>query len=560
MLNRLFLQLVETEKMKNILYLFVLILIVSCSSNKIQTDLLVKNATIYTVNENFEKAEAFVVKAGKIEEVGKLQELVNKYDFADVYDAKNQTIIPGIIDAHAHLMYLGISLQQVDLTGTKSYEEVLKRVLDFQKKNKTAYLIGRGWDQNDWTIKEYPTKKELDSLFPDLPVSLERIDGHAMIVNSKALNLAKINSETNIPGGKVILVEGEPSGLLIDTPMQLVWNTYPKKDKDFYIKALKDAEKKCLSFGLTTIDEAGTDRATIKLMDSLQRSGDMAIRIYAMITKDKEDLTYFLNKGIIKTDRMNVRSVKIWADGALGSRGAAMRKHYSDQEGQHGTMITTEKELDSLAKMIVKAGYQMNTHAIGDSANITVLRVYSKSVKNQKDPRWRVEHAQIVSPSDFSYFSKKIIPSIQPSHATSDMYWVEDRVGSHRLMGAYSYKTLLKKSGLVALGTDFPIEKVNPMHTFYAAVARKDIENYPENGFRKEEGLSREETLKGMTIWAAYSNFEENEKGSIEKGKFADFVVLDQNIMTVPEKEIPTIKVVANFINGEMVYDLGKKQ
>lgn len=560
MLNRLFLQLVETEKMKNILYLFVLILIVSCSSNKLQTDLLVKNATIYTVNENFEKAEAFVVKAGKIEEVGKLQELVNKYDFADVYDAKNQTIIPGIIDAHAHLMYLGISLQQVDLTGTKSYEEVLKRVLDFQKKNKTAYLIGRGWDQNDWTIKEYPTKKELDSLFPDLPVSLERIDGHAMIVNSKALNLAKINSETNIPGGKVILVEGEPSGLLIDTPMQLVWNTYPKKDKDFYIKALKDAEKKCLSFGLTTIDEAGTDRATITLMDSLQRSGDMALRIYAMITKDKEDLTYFLNKGIIKTDRMNVRSVKIWADGSLGSRGAAMRKHYSDQEGQHGTMITTEKELDSLAKMIVKAGYQMNTHAIGDSANITVLRVYSKSVKNQKDPRWRVEHAQIVSPSDFSYFSKKIIPSIQPSHATSDMYWVEDRVGRHRLMGAYSYKTLLKKSGLVALGTDFPIEKVNPMHTFYAAVARKDIENYPENGFRKEEGLSREETLKGMTIWAAYSNFEENEKGSIEKGKFADFVVLDQNIMTVSEKEIPTIKVVANFINGEMVYDLGKKQ
>ena len=546
--------------MKNILYLFVLILIVSCSSNKLQTDLLVKNATIYTVNENFEKAEAFVVKAGKIEEVGKLQELVNKYDFADVYDAKNQTIIPGIIDAHAHLMYLGISLQQVDLTGTKSYEEVLKRVLDFQKKNKTAYLIGRGWDQNDWTIKEYPTKKELDSLFPDLPVSLERIDGHAMIVNSKALNLAKINSETNIPGGKVILVEGEPSGLLIDTPMQLVWDTYPKKDEDFYIKALKDAEKKCLSFGLTTIDEAGTDRATITLMDSLQRSGDMALRIYAMITKDKEDLTYFLNKGIIKTDRMNVRSVKIWADGSLGSRGAAMRKHYSDQEGQHGTMITTEKELDSLAKMIVKAGYQMNTHAIGDSANITVLRVYSKSVKNQKDPRWRVEHAQIVSPSDFSYFSKKIIPSIQPSHATSDMYWVEDRVGSHRLMGAYSYKTLLKKSGLVALGTDFPIEKVNPMHTFYAAVARKDIENYPENGFRKEEGLSREETLKGMTIWAAYSNFEENEKGSIEKGKFADFVVLDQNIMTVSEKEIPTIKVVANFINGEMVYDLGKKQ
>ncbi|MDG1327917.1 MAG: amidohydrolase [Flavobacteriaceae bacterium] len=540
--------------MKNILYLSSLIFFISCA-NKLKADLLVKNATIYTVNENFDLAEAFVIKDGKVEDVGRLQELEKKYEFSEIYDANHQTIIPGIIDAHAHLMYLGTSLQQVDLTGTNSYQEELKSALDFQKQNKTTYLIGRGWDQNDWEIKKFPTKKELDSLFPNLPVSLERIDGHAMIVNTKALNLANINSKTKVPGGKVMLMEGEPSGILIDAPMQLVWNTYPKQDKNFYIKALKDAENKCLSLGLTTVDEAGTDRSTIALMDSLQKTGDMVLRIYAMITKDKKDLNYFLTKGIVKTDRMHVRSVKIWADGSLGSRGAAMREHYSDQDGHHGTMITSEKELDSLAEIIAKADYQMNTHAIGDSANSTVLRVYTKSLKNIKDPRWRVEHAQIVTPKDFNYFSRKIIPSIQPTHATSDMYWVKDRIGSDRMEGSYSYKTLLGKSGLVALGTDFPIETVNPMLTFYAAITRKDLKDYPEKGFRMEEGLTREETLKGMTIWAAYSNFEEKEKGSIEKGKLADFIVLDHNIMTVPPKEIPTIKVVANFINGKMVFD-----
>ena len=250
--------------------------------------------------------------------------------------------------------------------------------------------------------------------------------------------------------------------------------------------------------------------------------------------------------------------MKIWADGALGSRGAAMRAEYSDQPGQYGAMITTESQLDSLAKAIAKAGYQMNTHAIGDSANISVLRVYADAVKDIPDPRWKVEHAQIITPSDFDYFSEKILPSIQPTHATSDMYWAEDRVGPDRIKGAYSFKTLLDKSGIVALGTDFPVERVNPMYTFYSAVARKDLENYPEGGYRMEEGLTREETLKGMTIWAAYSNFEEDEKGSIEVGKFADFTVLDQDIMTIPEDSIPLVKTVATFIDGKKVFELEK--
>ena len=543
--------------MKKTLFLSAIILILSCCSEKIKIDLLVKNANIYTVNDSFEIVEAFVVNKGKIVAVGLLNDLETTYEPTSLFDAQGKTIIPGLIDAHAHLLNLGISMQQVDLVGSESYQEVLKRVITFQENNNSDYIIGRGWDQNDWEVKEFPTKKELDFIFPNTPVSLTRIDGHAMIVNSKAIEMAGITKNTKIAGGEVILKNDEPSGILIDTPMGLVWNTYPEKDKAYYIKALKDAEKKCLEFGLTTIDEAGTNRFVIDLVDSLQQAGEMSIRIYAMITKDTSNLEYYLNKGIVKTDRLNLRSVKVWADGALGSRGAAMKDEYSDQPGKHGAMITGEAELTSLAKRIVNAGYQMNTHAIGDSANISVLRVYTEILKNEEDPRWRVEHAQIVSNSDFNYFSNKILPSIQPTHATSDMYWAEDRVGKERIKGAYSYKTLLEKSGLVVLGTDFPVEKVNPMYTFYAAVARKDLDNYPEGGYRIDEGLTREETLKGMTIWAAYSNFEEDEKGSIEIGKFADFTVLEKNIMKIPIDEIPSVKVHATFINGEMVFNHG---
>ena len=539
--------------MKQFLFIISLLLF-SCAQDKIPADLLVKNANVYTVNANFDKATAFVISGGGIVEVGITSDLEAKYKAIEVYDAKDKTIVPGLIDAHAHLFDLGNSMQQVNLVGTKSYDEVLQRVIEFQNKNKHKYILGIGWDQNDWEVKEFPTKKELDSLFPDTPVSLRRIDGHALITNSKALELAGVTSETKMAGGEVILKDGEPSGVLVDTPMKLVRKTYPKKDTKFYIKAIKDAEKKCLEMGLTTINEAGTNRRVINLMDSLQQANEMFLRIYAMLANDKESLDYYFDKGIVKTDRMNVRSVKIWADGALGSRGAAMREEYSDQPGQFGAMVTTEAQLDSLAKAIAKAGFQMNTHAIGDSANISVLRVYTNAVKDIPDPRWKVEHAQIITPSDFDYFSEKILPSIQPTHATSDMYWAEDRVGPDRIKGAYSFKTLLSKSGIVALGTDFPVERVNPMYTFYAAVARKDLENYPEGGFRMEEALTREETLKGMTIWAAYSNFEEDEKGSIEVGKFADFTVLDQDIMMIGEDSIPNVKVLATYINGKEVY------
>lgn len=543
--------------MKKLLFLLLAISIASCAPEKLSADLLIKNATIYTVDKDFSTANALVVKDGKILEIGLKPELELKYKIKETYDAKGNTVVPGLIDAHAHLYGLGLALQQVDLVGTTSFEEVLGRVVAFQEEKKMPYIIGRGWDQNDWDDKNFPTKKELDSLFPDTPVSLRRIDGHAMLVNSRALELAGITSKTKVAGGEIVFENDEPTGIIVDAPMRLIGKTFPETTPEVSIEALLEAEKLCLQYGLTTVDDAGLDRNIIELIDQLQKEGKFKLRMYAMVSNSPENREYYLKNGIYKTDRLNVRSFKVYADGALGSRGAAMREEYSDMPHHFGAMITTADSLDYLAEKIAASEFQMNTHAIGDSANIAVLRAYKKALEGKTDRRWRVEHAQIISAEDFNYFddNNNILPSVQPTHATSDMYWAEDRVGAERMKGAYAYKELLDKAGSIALGTDFPVENVNPMYTFYAAVARKDLKNYPENGFQMKDALTREEALKGMTIWAAFANFEENEKGSIEVGKFADFTILDKDIMKVDEKELPNTKVLATFINGEKVYE-----
>jgi len=540
-----------------ILYFLLAFTFLSCAPKKLPADLLIKNATIYTVDKNFSIANALVVKDGKILEIGLKPELELKYNIKETYDAKGNTVVPGLIDAHAHLYGLGMGLQNVDLVGTTSFEEILGRVVAFQEEKNAEYIIGRGWDQNDWDDKNFPTKKELDSLFPNTPVSLRRIDGHAMLVNSKAMELAGITSKTKVAGGEIVLENGEPTGIIIDAPMGLIVKTFPQITAEVTAEALLEAEKICLQYGLTTVDDAGLNRDVIELIDTLQKEGKFKLRMYAMVSNSPENRDYYLKNGIYKTDRLNVRSFKVYSDGALGSRGAAMREPYSDMPGHYGAMIATADSLKYLAEKIAASGFQMNTHAIGDSANIAVLRAYKKALEGKTDRRWRVEHAQIISPQDFSYFTdnNNILPSVQPTHATSDMYWAEDRVGPDRIKGAYAFKTMLDKAGIVALGTDFPVEQVNPMYTFYAAIARKDLKNYPENGFQMKDALTREEALKGMTIWAAFSNFEEDEKGSIEVGKFADFTVLDKDIMTVDEKELPNTKVLATFINGEKVYE-----
>jgi len=489
--------------------------------------MVVVNANIYTVDGDFSKAEAFAVHKGKFVAVGTSEEIRKTYTANQIVDADGRTITPGLIDAHCHFYGLGLTQQVVDLVGTKSFDEVLERVQQFQKENQKDFIIGHGWDQNDWEVKEFPTKKELDALYPDTPVALERVDGHAYLANQAALDKAGIKWNTKVEGGEIVKNQFGNTGVLIDNPMGMIDAVIPQPSLKTQVQALKDAERICMNYGLTTVNDAGLNRSTIELIDSLQQNGELSIRIYAMISNNPENLDYYLYKGPIKTERLNVRSVKVYGDGALGSRGAALKKPYTDKWGHYGAMITPVEEIEDLARRIAISEYQMNTHAIGDSANAVVLRTYKKALKGKKDRRWKVEHAQVIDAVDFDYFENGVIPSIQPTHATSDMYWAEDRLGEERVKGAYAFKKLLNKAGRVALGTDFPVEQVSPFLTFYAAVTRKDLDAYPESGFQKQE------------------------KGSIEAGKFADFTIYDKDLMTVPAKEIPSVMAEQTYIAGK---------
>jgi predicted amidohydrolase YtcJ len=535
-------------------FLFCLCIFAMSCAKKESVDLLVVNAKLYTVDPSGAGGTAFAVHNGRFVAVGESAALTARYRALHTIDAGGKAITPGIIDAHCHFYGLGQNQQIVDLVGTKSYQEVLDRVVAFNDEKPTAFIRGRGWDQNDWEVKEYPTKEALDALFPNTPVALERVDGHAYLVNQAALDLAGIHNNTVVSGGSIEKKGGVLIGILVDNPMALVDAVMPVPSISDKITALKDAERIAVSYGLTTVNDAGLNRDIIEIIDSLQKTGDLKIRLYAMVSNSKENLDYFLPKGIIETPRLRVGSIKVYADGALGSRGATLKEAYSDRDGHFGSMVTPIDEIEALAKRLAETDYQMNTHAIGDSANIAVLRAYTTALKGKKDKRWKVEHAQIISLEDFDYFSTGIIPSVQPTHATSDMYWAEDRLGAKRMQGAYAFKTLLNKAGTIALGTDFPVEQVSPFLTFLAATARQDTAEFPKGGFQVQEALTREETLKGMTLWAAHSNFQEMERGSISVGKMADFVIYNTDMMVIPLSEVPKVTVQQTYIDGQLVY------
>jgi len=526
------------------------ILLTSCQT---KVDLIVHNAKVYTLNQNNSEVTAFVVNDGKFIDVGG-EELLNQYAAKKVLDLQSLPVYPAFIDSHCHFLSLGLNMQTVDLTGTSSFEEVLERIDRFAQKKELNAIIGRGWDQNDWKSKKFPTKERLDKMFPNIPVALTRIDGHALLANQKALDLAGITEDTVIEGGEIIKENGKLTGVLVDAPMRLVKNILPKPTTEDKIKALQDAEEIAFANGLTTVSEAGLDKEDIFLIDSLQKQGLLKMRIYAMVSNTPENLAYYLKTGPYKTDKLNVRSFKVYADGALGSRGAALKESYSDLENHYGAFITPKDSIESLAYQLAATPFQMNTHAIGDDANFAVLNAYQKALVFSDDPRWRIEHAQVLDTVDLSLFNRKILPSVQPTHATSDMYWAEDRLGKDRLHGAYAYKAMLDKSGRIALGTDFPVEGVSPFNTFYAAITRMDSKEFPEGGYLPENKLTPQNALRGMTIWGAYANFEEKEKGSIEVGKVADFVILDRDILRAKPTRILKARVVATLMNGEIVY------
>ena len=541
--------------MKNnkILLLFITpIIYFSCNIKS--ADFTIINAKIYTVNNQNEIAKSIAVKNGKILDISN-SNLDEEYYSNIVIDAKGKTILPGLIDSHCHFYNLGLNEQIVNLRGTRSLNEILEKLTKYSNENNSEIIIGRGWDQNDWENKNFPNNSKLNQLFPNKIVVLERIDGHAYLTNDYTLNLAGINENTEISGGSIIKVEGKLSGVLVDSPMQLVDKILPKKSMSEKIMALKKAEKICFSYGLTTVDDAGLSRETIFLIDSLHKSNNLKIKIYAMISVSKENILFFKNYGKIKTPKLNVRSFKVYGDGALGSRGATLKKPYSDDISNYGKLVTSIKDLEYYSKNIAEMGFQMNTHAIGDSTISFLVKNYNEILNKIEDPRWRIEHSQVIDSIDFKLYNNKVLPSVQPTHATSDMHWADERLGE-RIHGAYAFKDLLNSSNKIALGTDFPVERVNPFYTFYSSVERKDLFGYPKNGFQKENSLTREETLKGMTIWGAYFNFEENEKGSLEIGKAADFIIINQDIMVIDAELIPKTKVLKTFVDGEIVYNL----
>ena len=528
--------------------------LLSCKFRQ-KSNLLVHHAVIYTADGNFSTAEAMAINNGKIIAIGKNDEILQKFESDNMIDAEGKTIFPGFIDAHCHFTGFATDLWKCSLTGTASFEEVVDKILAYSKNAPTEWIYGRGWDQNDWKVKEFPSKRILDSLFPDRPVFLKRIDGHAAIVNQAGLDRAGIHADTHIAGGSIELSNGVPSGIVIDNAMHLVESKIPGIADSLAARYFNEAQRLCFAVGLTGVHDCGISEHTVELIKKAQASGDLKMKIFALLSDSAQYYDRWISSGPYKSERFTVGGFKLYADGALGSRGACLLQDYADKQGWKGFLLSDSAHFADVAAKLVNSKLQMCTHAIGDSGNRIILKIYAAALGGKNDRRWRIEHAQVLNENDFHYFTDfNIIPSVQPTHATSDMYWAADRLGKDRVKYAYAYQQLLKSNGWIPLGTDFPVEDIDPIKTFFSAVIREDSTGYPYGGFQPENALSRKEAIYGMTTWAAKAAFEEKEKGSLEEGKAGDFIILSTDIYKCPVNQILKAKVLFTYINGEKVY------
>lgn len=546
----------KTMNVKVLQFFLLIIFVMGSCAEKTPVDLILTGGVIYTVDKKFSKEEALAVHQGKIVATGTKKEITGKYKPDSLVNASDKCIFPGFNDAHCHFNGYGINLiQYADLRGTGSPEEICLRLKEHHKRFGGEWILGRNWDQNDWMEKEFPDKKILDSFFPENPVYLVRVDGHAGWCNSIALHISDIQENTVVPGGEVVLKDGKPSGILIDNAMGIVGRKIPELSPTQKNNALLAAQEKCFAAGLTSVTDCGLDKDEILRMQDLQKEGKLKIRINAMLNPSEENMRDFVVNGTYRSERMVINTIKLFADGALGSRGALFFDDYNDDPGNRGLQLAPWSYFEQVCEKALVHGFAVATHCIGDSANRLMLDIYSKILKGPNDRRWRIEHAQVIHPGDFTTFAEySIVPSIQSTHATSDMPWAQVRIGKDRITGAYAYRTLLNQLGWLPNGTDFPVEDINPLFTFFSSVFRTDHNGFPEGGWFPSEKLDRESTLRSMTIWAAKASFEENEKGSLEPGKWADFVILDTDLMKATPEEILKARVESTWIAGEKVF------
>ena len=528
-------------------------------------DLIVTNARIYTVDESHPLADAMAVRGGKVQFVGSTRAaMALRGASTRVIDLNGRTVIPGMVDAHGHVDNLGLALRTVDLTGTSSYDEVIARVAARAKTMQPGqWIIGRGWDQNDWGDTRFPTHEKLTAAVPNNPVYLTRVDGHAGLANASALKAANITAQTRDPDGGHIerTANGSPAGVFIDNAQGLLRRVVPQPTRDEVKSEVQAAIAEAQKWGLTGVHDAGASSQVLDNYEELGKAGQLNFRMYAMISDDSTTLAKWFARGPLVGGYDNtlwIRSIKLYIDGALGSRGAALLDPYADMANTNGLLVSKPEHIGAVAARALKTGFQVNTHAIGDRGNRIVLDEYEKALKTTPvaDHRFRVEHAQIISPDDIPRFAELgVIPSMQASHQTSDMYWAGTRLGSTRLLGAYAWRSLLNNGSIIPNGSDFPVEQVNPLISFHAAFSRQDGRDWPPNGWYPEQKMTRDEALRSITLWPAYAAFQESVMGSLSPGKLADFVVLDQDIMRVAPEQVLRTQVLATYVGGKAVYE-----
>lgn len=547
---------VPDMRMKSLVYLLVFILamgIESCHDLKRKADLIIYNAHIYSPDSVANGINCIAVKEGKIIGIGTDAVIRSRYWAPDNINAEGAYVYPGFTDAHSHFTGFALSLRYADLSKAHSFDDVLDILQGYRKQHPDGWIVGRGWDQNNWPKKVFPDNKLLNKLFPDVPVLLTRIDGHAVLASDAAIKAAGMV----FPGkkGQAVIRDDRFSGIFLEEEADKLRNAVPLPSKSEISDLIVIATRLCHEAGLTAVTDAGINKTEILLLDSLQKAGKLQLRIDAWLSPTEENFKYFMKDSVYNTPFLRVGAVKMYADGALGSRGACLLNSYSDDSPNKGILVTSPKDLAEMCKRAHEHGFQVNTHAIGDSAVRMVLRTYSKFLKPGNNRRWRIEHAQVVNENDFKLFAKyHIIPSIQATHATSDMDWAGQRLGPKRVKNAYAYNQLLKQNGWLPNGTDFPIEGIEPVKTFYASVARKDINGFPPEGYMMENSLSRIDALKSITKWAARASFTENERGTIEVGKDADFTILNTDLIKASENKLSKSKVLYTIVGGKMVY------